>query len=121
MVQNRLHPEAVIWSAGVDTPWKGGLGQQLWNGFADAQEAKRVSESVATARTWLVWVEPQPDRVIIRADLECASPQEAIRLEKDVESVIPPKSRLRFLTDGPWISLQYTWQEKAAAPKLPSR
>ncbi|MFM8933166.1 MAG: hypothetical protein ACKOS8_14965 [Gemmataceae bacterium] len=121
VVQNRLHSEAVVWVAGVGTPWKNGLGHRLWEGFATAPEASRISEWAAAARTWLVWVEPQPDRILIRADLECASPQEAGRLEKELESVVPAGTSLRFLTDGPWFSMQYTWPGKSPGPKLPGR
>jgi len=121
VVQNRLHPEALVWVAGAGTPWKDGLGHRLWEAFATAPECARISDWAALAQTWLVWVEPQPDRTLIRADFECASPREASRLEKELESAVPAGSTLRFLTDGPWFSLQFTWAGNAQGTKPAGR
>lgn len=113
VVKNRLQKEAVVWTAGMGTPWENSSGSQIWSLASDRPQAAKVSELVAVAKTWLVWLEPQPNRTLIRAELECSSPQEASRIEKVLESFqhpAQPGNSLRFLADGPWLSLQATME-----------
>lgn len=120
VVKNRLQKEAVLWAAGVGIPWGNSSGSQIWSLASDRAQASKVSELAAGAKTWLVWVEPQPNRTLIRAEMECSSAQEASRIEKALESFQQNPSRpgagMRFLADGPWLSLQATMDSPVGVP-----
>lgn len=120
VVKNRLQKEAVLWAAGVGIPWGNSSGSQIWSLASDRAQVSKVSELVAGAKTWLVWVEPQPNRTLIRAEMECSSAQEASRIEKALESFQQDPSRpgagLRFLSDGPWLSVQATMDSPVGLP-----
>jgi len=104
VVRGRLPAEAVFWSAGVATTWQGSVGALLW-GLAPAGAFLPSSQSEGW-KSWVVWAEIQPDRWILRAEIECAGPREARQTEAWIEKRTGSGTGLHFLADGPWLSLQ---------------
>ena len=125
VVQNRLPSQALVWAAGVGTPWPEGIGSQLWQLGASGALGKPVTALFPKALTWVVWLEDQPERLVMRAEVECASPGESTRVEKALEAQqkqgLGNLDGLRFLADGPWISLQYSLSSSNLGPNQAGR
>lgn len=111
MVRTRLgqNPAQVaVWTAGMGVSWQKGWGQYLWKDRLgpDGQTAELFS----LIKNWVAWIERQPDRYILRAELECPDNRAAASLEKTLEGNLAKSPNqwegIRFLADGPWISLQ---------------
>lgn len=111
MVRTRIgqNPDQVaIWAAGMGIPWRESWGHLLWrNRLSQGSKPMASFESVTN---WVTWIERQPDRYILRAELECPTSREAKTLEKTLEENQANQpdqwAGFRFMADGPWISLQ---------------
>lgn len=113
MVRGRIgqNPDQVrVWAAALDISWPKGWGQHLWNSHPQLSAEPDLASAFANIKNWVTWIESQPDRVLLRAELECPDKQQARALEKILEShqAAHPElwSGFRFLSDGPWVSLQ---------------